>query len=78
MKVYKIRNSEGLHSTGGISMRWMKNGKTWVALQHINSHINMVRKEVGRRRDHRYITFPYIGCVIIEYEVTESNITPIL
>ena len=76
MKVYKIRNKEGLFSTGGLTPQWKKRGKTWVALSHINSHLNMLNKyydantRVYRgwlRQDN-----PYIGCMIIEY-VTQEN-----
>ena len=75
MKVYKIRNKEGLYSTGGLSPRWSSVGKTWVALQHINSHLNMIMKHYQHRNKdgiNRWITQPYIGCTVIEY-ITQEN-----
>jgi len=75
MKVYKIRNREGLFSTGGLTPRWKKVGKTWVALQHVNSHINMVRKEYVRYIGRPYcsdIVYPYIDCAVVEYTVQEN------
>lgn len=75
MKVYKIRNKEGLFSTGGLYPRWKKVGKTWVALQHINAHIAMLCKRYNQYKGTIYcrsIQFPYTGCMVIEY-VTEEN-----
>lgn len=48
MKVYKIRNPQGLHSTGGSCPRWTKNGKTWVALNHLKAHLTLLRDERTR------------------------------
>jgi len=44
-KVYKIRNAEGLFSTGGTTPRWTKQGKTWTALNHLSAHLSLLRTE---------------------------------
>lgn len=45
MTVYKIRNPQGLFSTGGSTPSWSKRGKTWVALNHVNAHLTLIRTE---------------------------------
>ena len=37
--VYKIRNKEGLYSTGGQNPRFVKGGKVWNTLGHIKQHL---------------------------------------
>jgi len=48
MTLFKIRNPQGLFSTGGSTPRWSKRGKTWVALNHLNAHLTLVRSEQAR------------------------------
>lgn len=48
MTVYKIRNKAGLYSTGGSQPHWAKRGKTWVALNHVNAHLTLIRSETER------------------------------
>lgn len=45
MRIFKIKNSDGLYSTGGTTPRWTKTGKTWVALNHLQAHLTLVRQE---------------------------------
>lgn len=42
MKVYKIRNKDGLFSTGGMRPTWTKQGKVWQQLGHVHSHIQQL------------------------------------
>lgn len=57
MTAYKIRNPQGLFSTGGSTPRWTKRGKTWVALNHLNAHLALIRSEqvrwIARLKDER-------------------------
>lgn len=57
MKIYKIKNPQGLYSTGGSAPKWAKTGKTWVALNHLQAHLSLIRKEreiaVRRLKDPR-------------------------
>lgn len=48
MTIYKIRNAAGLYSTGGTNPSWSKRGKTWVALNHLNAHLTLLRTEQQR------------------------------
>lgn len=51
LTVYKIRNKAGLYSTGGCSPKWTKRGKTWVAVNHVNAHLSLIRSEQKRWND---------------------------
>ena len=48
MTVYKIQNAAGLYSTGGTAPRWTKQGKTWVALNHLRAHLTLLKTEQRR------------------------------
>jgi len=48
MRIFKIRNPQGLFSTGGSSPTWASKGKTWVALNHLRSHLTLIRDERDR------------------------------
>lgn len=37
--VYKIKNSEGLFSTGGYNPNWTKRGKSWGSMSALKSHL---------------------------------------
>lgn len=39
MKVFRIRDKNGLYSTGGQSPDFTKGGKTWSNLGHVKSHL---------------------------------------
>lgn len=43
-KLYRIRNTEGLYSTGGSSPKFTKRGKIWTNIGHVKSHIHMLDK----------------------------------
>lgn len=58
LKVYKIRNKEGLYSAGGRTPRFTKTGKTW-------SHIGYLKNHLGGRSE---LPKQYIGCEIVELE----------
>lgn len=63
MKIYKIRNSEGLYSTGGDSPHFTELGKTWSRLSHVKTHIG----HVVHRPDQ-----VYKDCVLCEFEVVHN------
>ena len=64
MKVYKIRNQDGLFSSGGTWPRFTKKGKIWKARGHLTNHLNQVHQG---RVAHYYDQ----GAHIVEYEVIE-------
>lgn len=74
MKVYKIRNKNGLFSTGGTTPRWKKKGKTWTSFQYVQAHLNMICKYCEK---YKYLD-PYVNCVVVEYSVTENLIYDIV
>lgn len=41
MKAFKIKNKDGLFSTGGYTPRWTKRGKTWGSFQAIKLHLRL-------------------------------------
>lgn len=41
---YKIMNAEGKFSTGGLSYRFNRNGKTWTTLHGLKLHLKMLEK----------------------------------
>jgi len=45
MKIYKIKNSEGLYSTGGSRPKWTKRGKTWSQMNFVKNHLRMFINE---------------------------------
>jgi hypothetical protein len=59
--IYKIRNPHGLYSTGGSPHRitWTKQGKTWVALNHLRAHLKLSQSDPAYN--------PYVGCVVEEF-----------
>lgn len=70
-KVYKIRNPDGLFSTGGSYPRFTKVGKSWTKLAYVDSHLRGLGSGYARPR--------YNGCVVVEYEfvATEVSTTPV-
>lgn len=64
MKLYKIRNEEGLYSSGGSRPDWTKKGKTWSNIGYIKNHIHQISD--------RDISI-YDNAVIVEIEIKEEE-----
>jgi hypothetical protein len=59
MTVYKIRNPEGLFSTGGRQPRWTETGHVFTSLTDLLQHLSF------------HGSAPYMEkLVVVEYEVT--------
>lgn len=54
VKCYKIRNKEGLYSTGSMSPRWHKNGKTWSTRAAVMSHLTQFVSSNGKYIEKTY------------------------
>jgi len=54
VKCYKIRNKDGLYSTGTTSPRWYKNGKTWSTRAAIMSHLTQFVSSNGKYIEKTY------------------------
>jgi hypothetical protein len=65
---YKIRRkSDGWLSTGGVSPRFNKRGKTWRTVGALNAHINLACRLGGYGRWHEQ---PADSCEIVQYTIT--------
>jgi hypothetical protein len=69
MLCYKIKNRDGLFSTGGKFPKFKKKGKSWSSLGHLKNHINLVNEYNYYNKD------IYKDCVVVTYEVTEVELT---
>lgn len=65
MKVYRIRDSNGLYSTGGQSPEFTKGGKTWSNIGHVKNHL---RQFSGRNLE------VYADAEIVCVEYTEKDV----
>ena len=65
MKIYKIKNPQGLFSTGGATPMWTSKGKSWSSIGYIKSHLTGLRSS-------EY----YENCNIVEYEMIETTLMP--
>ena len=61
--MFKIRNIEGLFSTGGTYPSFNKKGKTWTQRGHITSHLSQLREYEKKAM--------YAGCTVVEFEMIE-------
>jgi len=71
--MYKIRNKDGLFSTGGGLPKWNERGKVWKLLSHISSHLGTdpFSKKFGKT--------VYDGTEeIVEYEMIEIAVIPLV
>ena len=37
--IYKIKNKEGLYSSGQSKIRWIDDGKSWTSLKNLRMHL---------------------------------------
>lgn len=72
MKVFKIRDENGLYSTGGMSPDFTKGGKVWNNIGHVKSHL---RQFLGGRELEIY---QKAVIVCIEYTEKETETLDIL
>lgn len=70
--VYKIRNKEGLFSTGGAYPGFHKEGKSWWNLSNLKSHLRLL-ESYSKRNPKRKIDIIYKDCEIVEYEKIERT-----
>jgi len=73
MIIYKIKNSEGLFSTGGMDFSFHEKGKEWKERRHLITHLTQTIN-CGNERF-------YENCNIVEFELKETDryaIGPIL
>lgn len=66
MQVFRIRDSNGLYSTGGTRPQFTKGGKTWSNIGHVKSHL----RQFINSRDLELYKDAEIVCV----EYTEKDV----
>jgi len=64
--VYKIRNAEGLFSTGGSYPHFNERGKTWQQRGHLSNHL----AQLGKHGQSEYIKQ---GCAVVTYELVQTE-----
>lgn len=77
-KLYKIRNKEGLFSTGGMCPYFNKTGKTWAGIGPLKNHLNCVEEGVNyswraKRDKYSEVFIAYEGCDIVEFEIVMNE-----
>lgn len=64
--VYKIKNKDGLYSTGGTTPKFVKDGKVWSKLSHLKNHLRSFKPKP------RKVKF-YNDSYNDEYELTKTR-----
>lgn len=79
--VYKIRNKEGLFSSGGTYPKWSKIGKVWASRMALSNHLTLVNDggpyeeretRVARGKENEQLLKYYNGCSIVVYDIHET------
>lgn len=73
MKVYKIRDENGLYSNGGMSPEFTREGKTWNNIGHLKNHLRQFFDRTNFRGTARRAEL-YKNASIVEIEVSESMV----
>lgn len=84
MQFYRIRHKEtGLFSSGGKYPKWNKRGKVWNSLVNLQAHLAIVTNSL--RRWHHTTgqripdeASPYANAEIVEYNMVEGCVCPVL
>ncbi len=50
MKIYKVRNKDGLFSKGGMEPIFTKKGKIWTGGNYLKNHFNMLKENFSYYR----------------------------
>lgn len=67
--VYKIKNQDGLFSSGQTNIRWIEDGKNWSSLRYLRMHLKLVGK--GTPIDSP--DYPYHNCSIVRFKIEEDE-----
>jgi len=74
MKIYKIRNSDGLFSTGGHRPHFQKHGKHWTSVSNLERHLFQILAPPKRTTSNKFPPSVYLGCEIVEFELVETSV----
>jgi hypothetical protein len=65
--IYKIRDANGLFSTGGMNPSFTKKGKAWTNVGHVKSHLHQVSKRESKYKD----------CSLVEFQLVEVELSTV-
>ena len=71
MKIYLIKNEEGLYSTGGYDPLFKKQGKVWNGLGYIKNHLVLsIMSDYSKKEiDFESGFFNYMGAILVEVDL---------
>lgn len=77
---YKIRNKQGLYSSGGMVPHWNSRGKTWASTSGLGGHFAVLREAAGYKKldPEKYILTVYADCVIVPLIAVKEMEEPIV
>lgn len=80
MKVYKIRDENGLYSNGGMNPSFTKAGKAWNNIGHLKNHLRQFfdRTSYRGRTAELYDNAEIIAIEIVETEVEKTPVTDMI
>lgn len=77
IEIYKIKNKDGLFSTGTTHPRWTKKGKVWQSFRSVKLHLRQFCSDFGWDKElnrSRYIWQNNIPEDWIVLEITNDNV----
>lgn len=80
MKIYKIRDENGLYSTGGMNPSFTKSGKTWNNIGHLKNHIRQFfdRTMYRGRNAELYENSEIVAIEVVETEVEKTPVSDLI
>ena len=80
MKVYKIRDENGLYSNGGMNPNFTKSGKTWNNISHLKNHLRQFfdRTTYRGRNAELYENSEIVAIEIVETEVEKTPVPDLI
>ena len=76
MIVYKIRDKgTGFYSTGGTHPNWSEKGKMWKRLGDVTSHLNQLAMYSPAHRARHIQVSTYGNAELVEFELTEKELS---
>lgn len=72
--VYKIKNKDGLYSSGQSKIRWIEDGKSWTSLRNLRMHLKYLENIISRDSE----DYPYHGCSIVRFKIEEDEVLEVI
>jgi hypothetical protein len=78
MKVYRVKNKEGLYSKGGMLPKFTKKGKLWTSSGALKNHFHLIEYEFYSYERKTYywkeVKDVYKDCVVEEHDFDTGEI----